>query len=185
MSDQSQAYPYAKAYLDQSLIENKLEKAYSEMILLLRVGEDNPILEITLKSPLIHISKKIEIVLAIFSTQLEERTMRFLKLILQKERSGLLFSIAMEFIRQYREYHNIIIVEVISPTILGKDIEEEILQVLKKQLPNKIELKKEVDPELIGGLILKIGDRQYDGSIRRSLREVKKGLLENSFLNQY
>ena len=59
------------------------------------------------------------------------------------------------------------------------------LSQVYRQACREIELPvtEKVDPELIGGLMIRIGDKRYDGTIRKSLLEVKKNLMEKRFHN--
>ena len=183
MSEQTIAFPYAKAFIEQSLLENWLEKANSDMELISRVGIENPALGQALKNPLIHLEKKRSLIVSVFSKSIESKTMKFLDILVQKERAGVLMAVAEEFSRQYREYHHIQAVEVITAFPLGPKLESEVLSHLEKELQQKVFLTKSVDSDLIGGILIKIGDRQYNGTIRKGLTEIRKSLMEKSFIN--
>ncbi len=179
--DKTIAYPYAKAFLEQSLAEDILENAYRDMESISKVGNENPDLVFALRSPLIHLSKKKEILKDVFEQRLHPKTLNLLYLLVAKERASFLFSVAAEFSRQYQEYHTILEIEMVTAFPINSVTENKLLNQLESKLAGKIKLRKTVDSDLIGGILIKIGDYRYDGSIRKNLVEVKKCLMQKSF----
>jgi len=184
MSEKNLAFPYSKAFLDLSIQENKLESSYADMLSIIDIGEENPELKLVLQNPLVSLEKKKTILLEVLKF-LKPETKKLLEILIQKERAGLVFSVAQEFTRQYREYHKILSVSITTAQALKPKMEKEIRSHLEKVLSGKIELTQTVDPEVIGGLLIRIGDHQFDGTIRKSLLEMKNNLLEKRFQNQY
>jgi F-type H+-transporting ATPase subunit delta len=182
MSDKNLAFPYSKAFLDLSIQENRLDLAHKDMQSLSKIGEENPELKLALQNPLIPLVKKKNILLQVMGN-LSPATLKLLELLIEKERPGLVFTVADEFARLYREYLKIQAVEITTAQVIKPELEKEILAHLEKALAGKIEMTKKVDPELIGGLMIRIGDKRYDGTIRKSLLEVKKNLMEKRFHN--
>ncbi len=190
MGDLQVAYPYAKAFLDLSISNNRLDLAMGDMEMLKKVGIENPSLVQALKSPLIHRERKLEILVAIFSKNIQKETFNFLELILQKERIEWVFTMVDEFLRLYKSYLNMVEIEITTAIPLTKKLEDAILIRLKsdfikdfhKDFKGEMVLIKSIDPDLIGGMIIKIGDRKYDGSIRKGINDVKKSFNKISFM---
>jgi F-type H+-transporting ATPase subunit delta len=84
-----------------------------------------------------------------------------------------LYTTAKEFINQYNVIKNITQAHVTSAAALSEGNRKTILAELESVTGGKIELHTKVDPKLIGGFILTIGDRQVDTSISSSLKKLK------------
>jgi len=177
MSEKSLSYPYAKAYLDLSKENGTLDMGLKDMELISQTGADNPELKTVLANPLHSLDKKRDILFSIFKA-LQPETKKLIEILFQKERPGLIFSVASEFISQYRVFKNIQRVEVCTAAPISSKLQDQILQELEKSLNGKVEIVHTVDPELIGGMVVQIGDRRYDGTIRKSLQNVKKSLMD-------
>ena len=89
---------------------------------------------------------------------------------------------ANEFIEQYRSHKNILTAVVTSANGLDAATKQKALDLVKSQLSGEVELVEKVDANIIGGFILKIGDRQLDKSVARQLSNLKKELT-NKALN--
>ena len=108
--------------------------------------------------------------------------MLFLNLISSKKRESLVQSIADSFINQYKELNNIITAEVTSAISLDKKQINNIVSLYNQKEESSFEIIEKVDPEIIGGFILRVGDRQIDTSISKEIRELKKAFNENPYI---
>lgn len=166
---------YAKSLLDLSVEQNKLSTIYND-IEGLKEATANRDLYLMLKSPIINASKKNSILKAIFEGKVDELTMAFIDIITRKGRENILPEIATEFVNQYKMINQISEVKVISATAL----EESVLAGIKQELAasshtdKEIDLIVEVDPSLIGGFVLQIGDKLYDASVAHQLSKLRK-----------
>ena len=73
---------------------------------------------------------------------------------------------------------NILEVEVLSAISLPEELRVKLEEKLKTLSGSKIRIKEQVDPEIIGGLIIKIGDRLIDGSIRKDLESLRNQIVQ-------
>jgi len=166
---------YSTSLLDLAVEQNKLDRVLTDVRLLLNSLENRELV-LLVKSPIIHATKKISVLEAVFQDKMDELTMSFLTLITKKGREGYIQEIAESFIEQYRTYRNIIAVKVTSAVALS----DEKLEAIRKKIAaspefgGTIEIKAEVDPSIIGGLIIEIGDKQYDASVAHQLDKLKK-----------
>lgn len=103
----------------------------------------------------------------------------FLLLLVRKERIGLLPQIAREYQRFQDEILGIVRVEVVTPTSPEGGMLERVGAVLSQKLRKKILTRGEADPDLIGGLVLRVDHVVYDGSIRRELEKIKENILRS------
>lgn len=175
MSENKAASRYAKSLIDLSQEQNALELLKSDMVLLEQVIDKNPELEAILKNPIVPLEKKAGILDSVFSSKVHKITKAFLKLIVSKGRSAILFATAKAFLTQYNVIKGIVTAEVTSATELTDANKAEIEQIVKKEFgANEVVIKEKMSEKLIGGFILKVGDKQFDASISSGLNKLKK-----------
>jgi F-type H+-transporting ATPase subunit delta len=166
---------YAKSLIDLSQEQNAFEDLMKDMVLFEEVVGHNSELEAILKNPIVPLDKKAGILADIFGNKVHQITKSFLKLVVSKGRSGILFDTAKQFIAQYQAIKGIVTAEVTSAIALTDANKAEINSLVKKELGAKeVIIKEKVDEKLIGGFILKVGDKQFDASISGGLNKLKK-----------
>lgn len=86
--------------------------------------------------------------------------------------------IEQDFFAYEQQVKHIQVANVISARELTKEEEAKIIKELNEYVGTKVELKKQVDEGLVGGVVIKIGDELIDGSLRRSLKDLKERLTK-------
>lgn len=168
---------YAKSLIDLSTEQNALEEIKNDMVFFEEVVASNSELEAILKNPIVPLDKKTGILNDIFGKKVHQITQSFLKLVVSKGRSAILFDTAKQFISQYNLIKGIVTAEVTSAIELTDVNRAEITSLVKNELKaNEVFIKEKVDEKLIGGFVLKVGDKQFDASISGGLRKLKKDL---------
>ncbi|TKC01825.1 ATP synthase F1 subunit delta [Pedobacter cryotolerans] len=166
---------YAKSLIDLSTEQNALEEIKNDMVFFEQVVDDNSELEAILKNPIVPLDKKSGILKDVFGSKVHQITNSFLKLVVNKGRSAILFDTAKQFIAQYNSIKGIVTAEVTSAIALTEASKAEIVELVKKEIgANEVIVKEKVDEKLIGGFILKVGDKQFDASIASGLNKLKK-----------
>ena len=166
---------YAKSLIDLSTERNALEEIKNDMVFFEDVVDTNSELEAILKNPIVPLDKKAGILNDIFGNKVHQITNSFLKLVVNKGRSAILFDTAKQFINQYNANKGIVTAEVTSAIAITDANRTEIVALVKKELgANEVIIKEKVDEKLIGGFILKVGDKQFDASIAGRLHKLKK-----------
>lgn len=166
---------YAKSLIDLSIEQNALEEIKNDMVFFEGVVDQNSELEAILKNPIVPLDKKTGILNDVFGSKVHQITQSFLRLVVNKGRSAILFDTAKQFIAQYNEIKGIVTAEVTSAIALTEASKAEIVALVKKELgANQVVVKEKVDEKLIGGFILKVGDKQFDASIASGLNKLKK-----------
>jgi len=175
MLENKAASRYAKSLIDLSGEQNALEEVKNDMVLLDQVIEGNPALAAVLKNPIVPLDKKSGILADIFGSRVHAVTKAFLKLLVVKGRSAILFGTAKAFIAQYNLSKGIVTAEVSSAVGLTDENRTEIVSIVKKETGAKeVLIKEKVNEKLIGGFVLKVGDKQFDASILHGLNKLKK-----------
>lgn len=176
---------YAKSLMSLAIEQKSLEQAYLDMKLIDDTCDQNKDLQIVLRSPVIKADKKHAVMNAVFANKLSPIVAGFVKLIINHRRENILHPIADSFVRQYKAYKNIGVAEIITSSPMKPEVRVKVLAELKKQEGREMEIIEKVDPTLIGGLIIRIGDKQFDGSISRKLAELKKEFSKNPYIAEF
>jgi F-type H+-transporting ATPase subunit delta len=174
MSEIKVASRYAKSLIDLALEQNALEEIKVDMQFFVDTLKANPILQAVVKNPIIPLGKKNSVLKAVFGDKIHKVTLAFLKIVVDKGRSNIIFGTAKEFLNEYNQYKNIVTAKVVSAVALTEATKKEIIAKVKASTGGEVILKETVDANLIGGFILTVGDQQFDSSISSSLNRVKK-----------
>lgn len=175
MAQTKAASRYAKSLIDLSVERNALEALKDDMVLFSKVVDENPQLEAILQNPIVPLDKKLGILQDTFGKKVHEVTNSFFSLIVKKGRSAILFETAKQFIVQYNRLKKIVTAEVTVATALTAPQREEIVATVKKETgAAEVNIVEKTDESLIGGFILKVGDKQFDASIQGGLNKLKK-----------
>ncbi|MBO9672701.1 MAG: ATP synthase F1 subunit delta [Sphingobacteriaceae bacterium] len=175
MSEIKVASRYAKSLIDLAIENNALEESYNDMVLFEKVVDESPELEAILKNPIVPLDKKTGILNGIFADKAGKLTLTFFKTVVNKGRSSILFATAKQFVQQYNQIKGIVAADVTTASALSAAAKEEIVAIVKKELgANQVIVNEKVNEKLIGGFILKVGDKQFDASIANGLNKLKK-----------
>ena len=185
MSEFRIASRYAKSLLELAQERNTLDKVLSDMRLLKATCDSNRDFLLVLRNPIVKSDQKLIILTKIFEGKVDVLTLEFFKILTKKRREKYLLNIAQVFEKQYNEMKGIIEATITTVSPLSASNKKEI-QILLKKLTNdaQVELLEKLNPELIGGFVLKIGDKQIDDSVSGKLRELRLQFAERSFATQ-
>ncbi len=185
MKESRVSHRYAKSLLDLALEKGQLEPAMEDMRMVLETINANRDLSILLKSPVVKTDKKQEILKAIFGGQIGVITSEFLMILTRKRREGELEGIAEAFITQYRKHKQILTAVITTASGLDDKLRAQVLDVVKQSAGGKaIELVEKTDKALIGGFVLRIGDKQVDSSVLRQIRNLERNFSENPYISE-
>lgn len=166
---------YAKSLLDLSKEQNAVEEVKNDMVFFEKIVDDNSELEAILKNPIVPLDKKQGILEDIFGSKVHAISNSFFQLVVKKGRSSILFDTAKQFVQQYNAIKGIVTAEVTSASALTDANRSEVIALVKKELgASEVVVKEKVNTDLIGGFILKVGDKQFDASIASGLTKLKK-----------
>jgi F-type H+-transporting ATPase subunit delta len=170
---------YAKALLGLADESNITEEAFNDMKLVYETLEMSKELQAILKSPIIRVSKKVNIIKSLFEKKLNPVSLHYLIIIARKKRSSLIQGIAFEYLNIYRNNLNRKMVTLITADEVNNKLIDNAKAKAASLIPDsEIEFIHKLDPSIIGGFILKIDDLLYDASIKRKMADIKKHLLD-------
>jgi len=176
---------YAKALFQLVIEEGTVEQSYRDMVLIDGVCTESKELSLLLKSPIVKTDKKLKILEEIFESKISKVTMSFINIITTKKREILLALIASSFIALYKTHNKIETATVISATPLDESLRVEIINFIKQHGDNDVELSEKVDPTIIGGSIIRMGDKQLDTSVSKAISELKQIFNKNLYLQDF
>ncbi|SDK72285.1 F-type H+-transporting ATPase subunit delta [Catalinimonas alkaloidigena] len=179
------AFRYAKSILELAQEKGMLEAIREDMELFDKAIRENRALANLLQSPIVNSDKKLKILQSIFKGKVNDLTLSVFEILTRKNRESQLPGIARSFHRQYNQLMGIENVTVITPMPLTDELRQQFMAMVKKQTGKEAELQEKVDPELIGGYILQIGDRRIDDSVRNRLHQLKRKFSENPYVAKY
>ena len=174
MKGNQAANRYAIALFDLAKEQNALYAAYQDMITFQNAVHESREFAVFLKSPIISPDKKQEVFDRSFD--FHELTARFVALINKNRREDLLPRIAFDFIEMYKEENGMAEVTITSAVKLYKTTIDNIMSRVKPALPGHITVKEELNPELIGGFIVRFGNTRIDASISHQFDLLKQNL---------
>ena len=180
MSEFKVATRYAKSLIDVAEEQNLLEPIKEDMASFVRTLKANPLLNAVVSNPIVSPSKKVDILDAIFAGKVQPATLDFFKIMVNKMRSEILFETAQEFAEQYNKKKNIVKAVIVSAVPLSESNRKIAMETVEKVTSGKVLLEEKIDPDLIGGFILTVGDRQFDTSISSTLNKLKKEFARKS-----
>ena len=94
--------------------------------------------------------------------------------------------IAKEFHTQYNFHKSIQVAKVITAVPLDKDLKSKVEKIVNQiSVFDKVELKEEVNEEIIGGFVLTVGDRQIDDSLKSKLKALELRFSQNPYIKEF
>ncbi|WP_038030076.1 ATP synthase F1 subunit delta [Thermonema rossianum] len=177
MSAQRVAKRYAQALLDLAVEHNALDAVYHDMEAVEQFLKQNKQVEAILNNPIIYSYKKLAILKAIFEKHVHPLTMKFMEALSKRNREKILYEIALAFEKLYEEKQGIQRAYVQSAVSLDDKLKASLTGLVAKASNSKqVRLFEQVNPELIGGFVLRIEDTQLDASVRSKLRQIEMEL---------
>lgn len=168
------AHRYAKALIELAQERNVLEQVHNDMQFFVETIDNNRPLYLMLQSPIVPHAKKYNVMRDLFKNRLHPVTFSIFEIITRKNREEVLYDVAKAFHEQYNKYKNIHVAYVTTTFPIDERLRSKFSQMAGETLDRKIELQEKIDPSLIGGFILRVGDRQIDQSIKSKLQKLEQ-----------
>lgn len=167
------AIRYAKAILDIAKVNNTTDAVNADMTSIANAIKDSVELRDFLVSPIVKGEIKFSSLNEIFAS-VQKETKGLFQLLLVNKRFELLNAIALQFTGLYDELNGIEVAKVTTAFPITADLETKVLAKIATFSDKKITLENIVDPSIIGGFILRMGDKQYNASVANRLQNLKR-----------
>ena len=178
-------YRYAKSLISLVVDKDLLDSTLSDMRLIISVCNDSREFSKLLQSPVIKTDKKLSILSEIFLGKVSETTMTFINIITSKKREIFLEGIAESFITLYKDYKNIETVTLTTASTIDLVTKNKILNYIKNRGKSEVDLTEHIDEDILGGVIIRMGDQQLDSSVSKHLKELKNSFNKNLYLKDF
>jgi F-type H+-transporting ATPase subunit delta len=140
-------------------------------------------LRLVLKSPVIKSNVKKDLLEKIFIKKISPETSSFMNFVLEKNREDILYDIFKEFTTLVDQKNGVVKANVVSASELNEDLKDKVNKSFEKRLNKKVTANYSINPDLIGGFIVKVEDTVYDSSIKHQLALLSKKLSEEVTLS--
>lgn len=179
MNESKISVRYSKALFQSALEMKTIDKVNRDMIFISEVLK-TPEAKDFLSNPVIPPSKKSDIFHKMLDGNVEKITLSLVDLVVKNGRESFLPGIARNFIHETLKYKGI--TEAVLTTAVSTDakVKIQVSELISKVFSTKVELEEVVNPEIIGGFILRVEDNYIDASIKYKLRKIRKQLLGNN-----
>jgi F-type H+-transporting ATPase subunit delta len=164
---------YARALFEAARDDGVLERVHEELGQFADALDSDRDLQVFLFSPYFSSEEKKDGVRRIVSDA-DERFLNFLELLAERHRMPALFRVRRIFDSLWAEENRLLPVTVTSATELDSGLVEEIGARIEEQTGRRVELSSNVDPDVLGGLMVRVGNMVLDATIRNRLEQLRK-----------
>jgi len=163
---------YAEAAFTLARDSNNLDRWRTDLRLAAGLLGD-PRLRARLEDPNTNSADKHKLIDGAFTVEIDKGVRSLLYLLADRHRFGSLQAIVTEFVEMANREQGVVVADVTTAIPLDEKRQQEVAERLKRVAGAKqVELRNHVDPAIIGGIIARIGDELYDGSIRTRLAQL-------------
>jgi F-type H+-transporting ATPase subunit delta len=164
---------YARSLFEVAMEHDQLDEIHDELGEFSDALSENRQLQLFFFSPYFSSDEKKDGVAKVIEGG-SEYFVRFLELLAEKHRLPVLFRIRREFDALWAKEQKLLEVSVTSAVKLDEETVKGIGKKIEEQTGNRVELTSEVDPDLIGGLVIRVGNMVLDASVRNRLERLRR-----------
>ena len=164
---------YARSLFEVAKEHDVLDRVHDELGEFAEALSDNRSLQVFLFSPYFSSEEKRQGVRKIVSDA-DERFENFLELLAERHRMPALFRIKREFDALWADEHKLLPVTVTSAVELDEGLAEDIAKRIQEQTGRTVELSSNVDPDVLGGMMVRVGNMVLDDTVRNKLERLRK-----------
>lgn len=169
---------YSEAIFDVAHEMGCLDDIQREFDFFTKTLEEYPEYFEIIKSPKINIAEKKQVIQETFDNQISQTLLNFLKIIIDKKRGSDILEIKKDFDRRVDLHRNVVKATVESVVPLSEEQLITLQEKLNGMTGKKVEIVTLVKPELLGGVLVKMGDQIIDGSVKFKLEGMLEGLTQ-------
>ncbi len=174
---QEAARVYAEALFDVAKKKGKLDAVVDELAQFVDAVDGNRELQVFLFSPYFSSAEKVAGLKRAVSGA-DAELLNFLELLIEKQRMPEIFRIRRQLDELWKQENRRIDVTVTSAVTLEPAVVEKVGAEIERQTGQKVELSSSVDPEILGGIVLQVGNKVLDASIRSRLEKLRKSVAQ-------
>lgn len=169
---------YAKALHAIAIENNLLDKMEEELLFLAAILNQEKDFREVFSHPHILESEKKELIKTLLEDKLSPYIINFTYFLIDKRREKELAGIVDEYVKLANKTRNIVLAEVITAIPITDEQISKVKAKLEKMTGKDVRIAAKVEPAIIGGMLIRLGDKVMDGSIKRHLERMQAGLHE-------
>lgn len=173
------SYRYANSLFKLAEEKNTLAKIAEDAEQLFSTISNSKELRTLLKNPVIKSDKKKELLTKIFEGKISDDMMRFIDFVIEKNREDILLDIMQEFLNLRDNKEGILRVQVMTAVEIDDNLKKEIEKVLESKEGKKIKSTYVVNPNILGGYVIRFKDTVIDASLTHQLERLRKKFSED------
>ncbi|MCF8008206.1 MAG: ATP synthase F1 subunit delta [Halanaerobiales bacterium] len=167
------ARQYSKALYEIGIEDDNLYELFKELKEFWQVLVDNQELKNVFFHQRILSEEKKKVFKKIFEGKISKELYKFIMLLIDKRRIYFIELIIKEFKKLVNKHENVITVQITTAIEITEEIREKLKSKLKEHIDKKFEIEERCDPNIVGGMIVKVGDYLIDGSIKSKLESLE------------
>ena len=169
------ARPYAEATFKAALEKGALAATADSLALLAAIANDEQ-MRFVLSNPKVGAKQKKELFGAIAGERIDEISRNLVSVLVDNHRDGLIAEIASQFDDLKREHERVVVARITSAQPLTDLQRSDIVSALERRYGKKVEAELDVDPQLLGGARVQVGDQVIHASVRDALAQMAAAL---------
>ncbi len=174
---------YAQALYDVAASKDRVEKYIEDLTQIVKVIDESADFQRVIKHPEISTKEKKKFFINLFKGKIDEDLLTFLLILVEKDRILFLKEKLVELKKIDLENRETVIARVRTVQPLKDYQKEALIEKLKIKYGKKVELEETVDPDVLGGILIKVNDDLIDGSVRTSLEDLKLSMFSTIEVN--
>ncbi|MCX7797907.1 MAG: ATP synthase F1 subunit delta [Melioribacter sp.] len=173
------SYRYANSLYQLALEKGVLDKIAADVELVFLTMEKSRELRALLKNPVLKQDKKKELLQKIFESKVSKDVLDFIDFVIEKKREDILYEIFREFMNIRDEKEGIIRAQIVTASEIDESLKKQFEFVIEKKEQKKVKSQFVINPEIIGGYVIKYNDMVIDASLKHQLERLRKKFLED------
>ncbi|MDZ4839356.1 MAG: ATP synthase F1 subunit delta [Bacteroidota bacterium] len=180
MSNLRVAARYAKSLYELAKEKGQVDAIEANAVNFIKVANESREFLSVLRSPVIFADKKKAIIDRILGDSMHPITKSFITIVVRKNREKVLDLIFKTFIEMVNEDKGIVQAKLITAVKIGAEEKERLTKLVSDKIHKTIKLQEEINPEILGGFIIKYDDKLLDASVSSRLKAMRLHLLNNN-----
>lgn len=169
---------YSQALFELAKDDEELKSFLANLNTIQATINQNIDLKTFLSHPVFDIETKKEVIKEIFEAEIDKNILNFLFVLIDRNRVYALDAIVNHFDCLIDTKYNLLTVEVVTAIELTDEIKNKLIDKLQNIYNKQIKIKTKIDEDILAGMMLKIGDKVIDGSIKAKLNKMKSTLIQ-------
>ncbi|HLS18031.1 MAG TPA: F0F1 ATP synthase subunit delta [Paenalcaligenes sp.] len=170
------ARPYAEALFEHARDEGTLTQWSELLTIMAQVVAQHDVQE-ALNNPTLSHDQRYELFIGLLDTKLSDKAQNFIQLLIRNERLLLLPAVAQQFEVLRHKLEGIALAEITSAFELSESQVNDLVAALEKKFGLQLKAEVTIDPSLIGGVRVKVGDQVLDTSVQAQLAHMRDKLV--------